>query len=66
MKLYLDGQPVSDLPAGSSSANLTDIERGSHTLQVQVSDARGTKLISSDSVTFFYQQTSVNRRPVLR
>ncbi len=62
IRLYLDGTPVA-IPDRSSSVELTDVVRGAHTLSAEIQDASGRRLITSDPITFFYQQTSVNRRP---
>lgn len=61
--LYMDDQQVAVLPPMSSSVQLTDVVRGSHQLRAEVIDENGMKLISSPSATFYYQQTSVTRRP---
>lgn len=62
VRLYLDGTSIA-VPDRSSSVELTDVTRGTHTLSAEVQDPRGRRLIASDPVTFYYQQTSVNRRP---
>ena len=49
--LLLDGQ---DVASGSSRRfKLTSIDRGAHTLQVQVQAADGTVLVSSQPVQFY-------------
>jgi len=63
MVLYMDDQQVAVFPSMSSSVQLQNVERGSHKLRVDVVDENGRQLISSASQTFYYQQTSVNRRP---
>jgi hypothetical protein len=61
--LYMDDQQVAVLPPMTSSVQLTDVVRGSHQLRAEVIDENGMTLISSPSATFYYQQTSVSRRP---
>jgi hypothetical protein len=56
--LVLDGQRR-NLNTTSSRVDLTNIFRGTHTLQVAVIDAAGMELARSASRTFFVQQTSV-------
>src|SRR5688500_5174802 len=56
--LVLDGQRR-NLNTTSSRVELTEIFRGTHTLQVVVIDGAGTELARSPSRTFFVQQTSV-------
>ena len=61
IRVYMDGQQQ-DLPPRTSSTQLTDVPRGEHQLRTEVRDENGKVLIRSEPVTFFYQQTSVNRR----
>jgi hypothetical protein len=63
--VYLDGQKQAGLPSRSSSMGLSEVTRGQHQLKTEVQDENGRVLISSQPLTFFYQQTSVNRRPGL-
>jgi hypothetical protein len=63
IRIYMDNQQVAVLPAMSSSVQLTDVVRGAHQLSAEVVDENGKSLLTSDPITFFYQQTSVNRRP---
>ena len=63
IRLFMDGQLLADLPPRASSVKLSDVFRGEHTLRVEVQDENGKVQIKADPVTFFYQQTSVNRRP---
>jgi hypothetical protein len=51
------------MPERSSSAVLTDVTRGEHTVSAEVQDPSGRILITAEPIKFFYQQTSVNRRP---
>jgi len=61
--LYMDDRQVAVLPQMSSSLQLQNVERGARQLRVEVIDENGTKVISSPITTFYYQQTSVTRRP---
>lgn len=58
LRLFLDGTPR-DLPAGSTSVELTDVFRGVHTLKAEVVDAAGKVLITSPPTTFVVRQTSI-------
>jgi hypothetical protein len=62
IRLYVDGTLV-PMPERSSSAVLTDVTRGEHTVSAEVQDPSGRSLITAEPIKFFYQQTSVNRRP---
>ena len=62
IRVSLDGTAVS-VEERSSSVQLSDVTRGEHTITAEVQDVRGNVLITSAPVTFFYQQTSVSRRP---
>lgn len=59
LRLYLDGQQVEQLQAGSTRVRLTDVYRGNHSLRAEVVDAGGRTLIQSEPVNFFVRQTSV-------
>lgn len=63
MRLFMDGEQLADLPPGSANVQLSEVLRGEHQIWAEVVDANGQVLISSSPVKFFYQQTSVNRRP---
>lgn len=56
--LALDGQRQ-NLNATSSRVSLADVFRGSHTLQVIVTDLAGAEIMRSAPRTFFVQQTSI-------
>jgi len=55
---YLDGQLV-DVGATGTQFQLTDVFRGTHTLQAVVLDASGGEVLRSLAVTFMVQQTSI-------
>jgi hypothetical protein len=63
IRLYMDGQLLADLPPSSSSLQLSDVYRGEHQVQAEVQNEKGQVQIKASPVTFFYQQTSANRRP---
>jgi hypothetical protein len=58
LRLFLDGTPR-EVPAGSTSVELTDVFRGVHTLKAEVVDEKGKILIASQPRTFVVRQTSV-------
>jgi len=60
--LQMDEQRPIEFPSRSSTLQLTDVARGEHKLRAEVQDENGKVVIVSDTVTIFYQQTSVNRR----
>ncbi len=53
-----DGSPIA-APSVSPSASITELYRGSHTLQAQVVDAAGKAVISSKLITIYVQQPSL-------
>ena len=63
IRLFMDGQLLADLPSRSSNLQLSEVYRGEHQIQVEVHDEKGKMQIKSETLTFFYQQTAVNRRP---
>ncbi len=63
IRLFMDDQQVAVLPQMSSSVQLIDVARGAHQLYVEVVDENSKSLIMSPPRTFYYQQTSVTRRP---
>ena len=63
IRLYMDGQLLTDLPSRSSSLQLSDVYRGEHQIQAEVQNKQGQVQITASPVKFFYQQTSVNKRP---
>lgn len=58
LRVFLDGTPR-DLPAGSTSVELTDVFRGVHTLKAEVVDQAGKVRITSPPTTFVVRQTSI-------
>lgn len=55
--VVLDGQRR-NVNTVSPRVTLTDVFRGTHTVQVVVFDAQGTEVMRSETRTFFVQQTS--------
>ncbi|MEO1581272.1 MAG: DUF4124 domain-containing protein [Pseudomonadota bacterium] len=56
----LDGQPVGS-PTRSLSQTLTPVYRGTHSIAANVLDEQGRTLFRSNAVTFYVQQTTINR-----
>lgn len=57
-QLLLDGHPVGN-PQKQLSFEVSGIDRGSHTLQVQVIDNQGKSIIVSERITVFMQRPRV-------
>lgn len=55
--LYVDGE-ARDVP-GSGSVSLT-LDRGEHQVYAELRDARNRRVVTTDTVTFFVKQHSVN------
>jgi hypothetical protein len=63
LALYMDGKLVSGFPEQGSEYDMSEVERGAHTLVLTVVDAQGKRVTESSPVQFFVQQVSVlNRR----
>lgn len=58
--LYLDGSPAGE---GSGQFNLTNLDRGTHTLVAAVKDQSGKEFIKSESVSFTVQRHSILHKP---
>ncbi len=56
-RLYVDGKPQ-DVP-GSGSVSLT-LDRGEHQVYAELLDNRKRRIVTTDTVTFFVKQHSVN------
>jgi hypothetical protein len=64
--LYLDGKRVDGQPTNAVSFDLSEVPRGTHTVNAVVVDVSGKPLIKSQSVTFHLRQVSTlapNRSP---
>ena len=57
IRVLLDGRPYG-ADRRSSSFTLTEVERGEHTLQVQLVDPAGSVIASSPTVTFYLWRAS--------
>ena len=57
IRVLLDGKPFG-LDARASSFALEGLERGEHRLQVQLTNAAGTVIVTSEVVTFYMWQAS--------
>jgi hypothetical protein len=60
MQILLDGVNISAEGSTSLSATLSQVDRGTHSLQAKVIDGSGETVVSSTTVMFHVQQTSVN------
>jgi hypothetical protein len=59
LHLYLDGKRVVGLPRGPTQFTIDEVFRGERTLRAAIVDSRGRELVSSRTVTFYVQQTSI-------
>ncbi|MEE9141552.1 MAG: Ig-like domain-containing protein, partial [Gammaproteobacteria bacterium] len=62
VNVLYDGQKVQRLNSSPATFTLAEVFRGEHTLQAVVVDINGTEVKKCNTVTFYVQQTSVNRR----
>jgi len=60
VRLYMDGQQLANLPGRATSAKLSEVERGTHTLRAEVRDSSGNALIKAAPVTFFVKQQTAD------
>ena len=58
--VYVDGKAYR-ARYGSSRLALKDVDRGTHTLRVKVSDSRGSTLIESETISFTLQKKAVEQ-----
>jgi hypothetical protein len=63
LALYMDGRLVPGFPAQGTEYELSEVERGAHTLVLAVIDAKGSQVITSSPVQFYIRQPSVLRAP---
>jgi hypothetical protein len=56
--ITLDGKPVPGLPTTGSHFTLTQLDRGTHSLQASITDETGKTVCQSSSVTFYVRQPS--------
>jgi hypothetical protein len=59
LRIFLDGSQVEGVPQGATQFTIGEVFRGERTLRASIVDAQGRELVSSETVTFFVQQTSV-------
>ena len=64
MSLMLDGRPVAGFPRNTSQFDLKEVPRGTHTVQGEIQDSRGTRLQETAPVTFYVRQESMAKPPV--
>ena len=57
--LMFDGLKVQNFPPGGGAFQLTNLDRGTHTLQAQVEDSNGKVVCQSSTVSFTVLQPSV-------
>lgn len=57
--VMMDGQPVPGVPPDGGAFTISPVDRGSHTLQMQVVDSSGRAICQSPPVTFHVHQPSV-------
>ncbi|MGD9391389.1 MAG: hypothetical protein PVH32_00630, partial [Chromatiales bacterium] len=60
-QMYLDGEPWFQ-PFFSQQVYLSNVERGSHSIQVRLMDSEGTVVGESNSVTFHLHRASALNR----
>ena len=58
LRVTLDGQRV-ETPPGATQFTISEVYRGEHRLSVSVVDENGRELVSSEPVTFYVQQASL-------
>lgn len=59
LQFFLDGQPAGR-PTSSTSQTLTEVYRGTHTVQAVVVDASGRQIAQTESRTVYMKPPSVN------
>lgn len=62
--LLLDGSPVAGFPRNAAQYDLKEVPRGTHTVNGEIRDGRGTPLQQTPTVTFHVRQESMARPPV--
>jgi hypothetical protein len=64
LTLILDGRAVEGFPRNTSQFDLKDVPRGTHTVNAQIVDERGTRLQETAPVIFHVRQESIAKPPV--
>jgi hypothetical protein len=59
LRIFLDGSQVEGVPQGATQFTIGEVFRGERRLRASIVDARGRELVSSETITFYVQQTSV-------
>ena len=59
LRIFLDGNRVEGVPQGPVQFTIGEVWRGEHTLRAAIFDAGGRELASSEAITFYVQQTSI-------
>lgn len=59
LRIYLDGNRVDGVPQGPVQFTIGEVYRGEHTLRAAVFASGGRELASSEAITFYVQQTSI-------
>ncbi len=65
LALYMDGRLVPGFPQQGAEYEMSEVERGAHTLVLAVVDAKGQQVTTSPPVQFYVRQPSVATRPVV-
>jgi hypothetical protein len=55
----MDGAPVPGVPASGGQFTITPVDRGEHTIQMVIKDSTGATVCSSQAVTFYVRQPSL-------
>jgi hypothetical protein len=55
----LDGRPLTDLAAASTSITINPIDRGTHSVEATIQDSNGQTVCSTSSATFHVRQASL-------
>jgi hypothetical protein len=63
LALYMDGRLVPGFPPQGMEYDITEVDRGEHSLTLAVLDAKGNQIVLSSPVRFYVQQPSVLRKP---
>lgn len=58
LQLYLDGEPREDVPRATQFV-LSEVWRGEHQLRAAILDGQGREVASTETVTFYVQQASL-------
>ena len=63
LALYMDGRLIPGFPPQGMEYEITEVERGEHSLTLAVLDAKGNQITLSSPVRFYVQQPSILRKP---